>query len=251
MMMMIEHVLYVSSESYECFKRIKTLLEKVKEKHQIEYKIFTSKQLDEDSREDLLIQIRTASQRAKIRVTSKGGGILPISRSKKLNIDQIPILIRKEERKISQVFPHEEGPKGSRIEINRYLEQLLEADTFQGFEKQVISEDDIWKFASNFPSKIEEGLKYHSREIEIEGGIIDMVFVDKQGNHVLVEVEIKATDAAIGQVSRFPIPYAEKYNLPRESIRKAIVCIEITDSRIIACKENQIEVYQFGINKRV
>ena len=248
---MIEHVLYVSSESYEGFKRIKTLLEKVKEKHQIEYKIFTSKQLDEDSREDLLIQIRTASQRAKIRVTSKGGGILPISRSKKLNIDQIPILIRTEERKISQVFPHEEGPKGSRTEIIRYLEQLLDADTFQGFEKHVISENDLWKLASNFPSKIEEGLKYHSREVEVEGGIIDMVFVDSKDNHMLVEIEIKGTDAAIGQVSRFPIPYAKKFNISHEKIRKAIICIEISESIIIACRENNIEVYQFGIERRV
>jgi hypothetical protein len=77
-----------------------------------------------------------------------------------------------------------------------------------------------------------------------------MIFIDKQGNHMLVEIEIKGTDAAIGQVSRFPIPYSEKFDIPYERIRKALICFEISESRIVACRENNIEVYQFGIKRR-
>jgi RecB family endonuclease NucS len=149
------------------------------------------------------------------------------------------------------IFPNEKGGKGQRYEISYYLERLLELDQIEEFEQQALSEDDICRILSNFPSLIEDDLKYKSREVEVEGGVIDMVFIDIEGNHMLVEIEIKATDAAIGQVSRFPIPYSEKYKIPREKIRKSIVCIEISDSRIVACKENDIEVYQFGIKKRV
>jgi RecB family endonuclease NucS len=98
---------------------------------------------------------------------------------------------------------------------------------------------------------IEDDLKYKSREVEVDGGVIDMVFVDSEDNHMLVEIEIRGTDAAIGQVSRFPIPYAKKFRISHEKTRKAIVCIEISESRIIACRENNIEVYQFGIKRRV
>ena len=247
---MMKHILY-TEENHENLKLVKNLLEKVKEKHQIDYQVVISDQLDEISKEELLNQIRTVSLRAKIRVKSSGGGILPISRSSQLNIDQTPILIVREDERPSMIYPHERGPKGHRFEVISYLERLLEVETIQGFEQQAISEEDMCRILANFPSMIEKGLKYESREVEVEGGVIDMVFIDAQDNHMLVEIEIKGTDAAIGQVSRFPIPYAEKYNIPRERIRKAIVCIEISDSRIVACKENGIEVYQFGIDKKI
>ena len=86
---------------------------------------------------------------------------------------------------------------------------------------------------------------------DIKGGVIDMVFIDSKDNHMLIEIEIKGTDDAIGQVSRFPIPYAKKFNISPEKIRKAIVCIDISESRIIACRENNIEVYQFVLERRV
>ena len=247
---MRKHVLYVN-KSHEDLEYIKILLQKIKNKHQIDHQVVTSDKLDETKIKVLLDQIRIASRNAEARATSSGGGMLPISRSKKLNVDKMPILLVIEEGRPINVFPQEKGPKGSRTEVIRYLEQLLEADTFQGFEKQVISEDDIWKIASNFPSIIEEGLEYRSREVEVEGGIIDIVFVDQHGNHMLVEIEIKATDAAIGQVSRFVEGYCKKNKISREKIRKAIICIEISKNVLSACKENEIEVYQFGINKRI
>jgi hypothetical protein len=83
---MRKHVLYIN-ENYEGLGNIKDLLEKVKEKHQIDYQIVTSDMLSETEIEVILDQIRIASQRAKVRVSSKGGGMLPISRSKKLNVD--------------------------------------------------------------------------------------------------------------------------------------------------------------------
>jgi hypothetical protein len=207
--------------------------------------------LNETEMEVILDKIRIASQRAKVRVSSKGGGMLPISRSKKLNVDQIPILLVMEHGRPWNVFPNEKGGKGQKYEISFYLEGLLESDQIEGFEQQALSEEDICKILANFPSMIEDDLKYKSREVEVDGGVIDMVFVDSEDNHMLVEIEIRGTDAAIGQVSRFPIPYAKKFRISHEKTRKAIVCIEISESRIIACRENNIEVYQFGIKRRV
>ncbi|MFX1466186.1 MAG: hypothetical protein ACFFA5_06925, partial [Promethearchaeota archaeon] len=73
---MRKHVLYIS-ENYENLLFIEDLLEKVKEKHQVDYQIVTSDMLSETYSEDILDQIRIASQRAKVRVSSKGGGPLP------------------------------------------------------------------------------------------------------------------------------------------------------------------------------
>lgn len=246
---MRKHVLYIN-ENYEGLGNIKDLLEKVKEKHQIDYQTVTSDMLSETDIEVILDQIRIASQRAKVRVSSKGGGMLPISRSKQLNLNQIPILLVMEHGRPWNIFPNEKGGKGQRYEIGSYLERLLELDEIEEFEQQSLSEDDICRILANFPSMIEDNLKYESREVEVEGGVIDMVFIDSNDNHMLVEIEIKGTDAAIGQVSRFPIPYAEKYSIPHEKIRKALICFEISESRIVACKENNIEVYQFVIKRR-
>ena len=246
----MKHIIYVRT-NHEKLQFLENLLEKVKKKHKIDYQVNNPDMLDENSREELLNQIRTVSLRAKIRVKSSGGGVLPISRSSQLNIDQTPILVVLEDDKPSMVYPHEKGPKGQRFEVGSYLNRLLEVETVQGFEQQAISEEDICRILANFPSMIEDDLKYKSREVEVEGGVIDMVLIDSKDNHLLVEIEIKGTDAAIGQVSRFPIPYAKKFNISHEKIRKAIICIEISKSRIIACRENNIEVYQFVLESRV
>ena len=246
----MKHIIYVR-KNHEKLQFLENLLEKVKKKHKIDYQVNNPDMLDENSREELLNQIRTVSLRAKIRVKSSGGGALPISRSSQLNIDQTPILVVLEDDRPSMVYPHEKGPKGQRFEVGSYLNRLLEVETVQGFEQQAISEEDICRILANFPSMIEDDLKYKSREVEVEGGVIDMVLIDSKDNHLLVEIEIKGTDAAIGQVSRFPIPYAKKFNISHEKIRKAIICIEISKSRIIACRENNIEVYQFVLESRV
>lgn len=246
----MKHILY-ANENHENLKYIENLLEKVKEKHQINYQVVFSDQLDELDREELLNLIRTVSLRAKIRIKSSGGGVLPISRSGQLNVEQTPIIIVTEDERPSMVYPHEKGPKGHRFDVDSYLKRLLEMETVEGFEEQAISEEDICRILANFPSMIEEGLKYESREEKVKGGVIDIVFIDSKDNHMLVEIEIKGTDDAIGQVSRFPIPYAKKFNISPEKIRKAIVCIDISESRIIACRENNIEVYQFVLERRV
>jgi len=247
---MRKHVLYIS-ENYENLRFIEDLLEKVKEKHQIDYQIVSSDMLSETEIEVILDQIRIASRIAKVRVSSKGGGILPISRSKQLNLNQIPILLVMEHGRPWNIFPNEKGGKGQRYEINSYLEKLLELDQIEEFEQQALSEDDICRILANFPLMIEDNLQYKSREVEVEGGRIDMIFIDSKDNHMLVEIEINGTDNTIGQVNRFVEGYCKKNKILREKIRKAIICIEISGNVLSACKESDIEVYQFGITKLV
>ncbi|WP_287585431.1 hypothetical protein [Candidatus Borrarchaeum sp.] len=64
---MRKHVLYIS-ENYEDLRLIEDLLEKVKERHQVDYQIVTSDMLSKTDIEGILDQIRMASQRAKILV---------------------------------------------------------------------------------------------------------------------------------------------------------------------------------------
>ncbi len=99
---------------------------------------------------------------------------------------------------------------------------------------------------TTLPELIEAGLKFLETEVEVEGARIDAVFRNNDGVHFLIEIELKAKDNAIAQVQRFKIPYSEKFNVPLDRIRLGIVCTDIGESRLTACKSAGIEVYKIA-----
>jgi len=244
---MLEYELYLSAESDE--KEIDgyiSLLETLKEKHDIGYMTIDLEKLSDDEKEELTESIRLISRKNAVGVVSKGGGALPISRNK--NIGKIGILIQIEDDKPRNVYPHEVNKK--RIDITSHLETMIGADDVSHVtDQESISEEDISHMISTFPELIEEGLKFMDTEVEISGGRIDAVFRSKSDEHLLIEIEIEARDNAIGQVQRF-ITYAEKYGIPRDRIRLGIVCAKISESRLNACIGAGVEVYTLSLEKR-
>ena len=223
-----------------------TLLDAIKEKHGIGYERVDIATLTDAEKEQLVEDLRIISRKNGIGVVSKGSGVLPISRRKKLG--KICILLKLENGQVTNVYPHEINKK--RIDIASHLNRVLKASSMNEItDHSSISEQDIARMISTFPELIEEGLEFIDTEVETEGGQIDAVFKSKKDEHLLIEIEIEARDNAIGQVQRF-VTYSEKYNIPREKIRLGIVCARIADSRLKACIGAGIEVYVLGLDKK-
>ncbi|OPY18011.1 MAG: hypothetical protein A4E24_02039 [Methanomethylovorans sp. PtaU1.Bin093] len=223
-----------------------TLLDAIKEKHGIGYGCVDITTLNDAEKEQLVEDLRIISRKNGIGVVSKGSGVLPISRRKKLG--KICILLKLENGQVTNVYPHEINKK--RIDIASHLKRALKASSMNEImDHSSISEQDIARMISTFPELIEEGLEFVDTEVETEGGKIDAVFKSMKDEHLLIEIEIEARDNAIGQVQRF-VTYSEKYNIPREKIRLGIVCARIADSRLKACIGAGIEVYVLGLEKK-
>lgn len=245
------YILYVKpAVSSKEIKQIENLLEGIRIKHKIFYKIVDGSRLNQEEMEELAETIRRISNKKKIRVRSGGGGILPISRSGAVNLGNIPILFVLEDERPVNVYPHEAGAKGQRFEVLQHLNKLLKADNLDEFRaEEVLSEQDISKMISNYPVLIEEGLEFLDTEVAVKGAQIDVVFKDRTNKHVLVEIELKVTDAAIGQVIKFLDPYSQQFGISPRNIRRALVCIDISENRINTCKVEGIEVYKFTVLK--
>ncbi len=244
---MYKYILYKtpqsSEEEIECIHR---LLEEVSKKHAIEHEVIDISKLTYEEKEQLLESFRIVSRKNGKSVVSKGKGALPISRSGQPG--NIGILLQLEDGKPKDVFPHVKN--GKRIDCVMHLNGLAQAENINILkENESISEQDISRMITTLPGLIEDGLTFLETEVEIDGGRIDAVFRDRNGNRLLVEIELKANDNAIAQVLRFRIPYSEKFNVPLDRIRLGIVCCDIGERRLKACKGAGIEVYKLNLVK--
>ncbi len=244
---MITYRLYTAAETKDKDSELyHTLLSSVQEKHGISYDIVDIDTLSDTEKEKLVEDIRIISRKNGIGVVSKGTGALPISRKKKLG--KICILLKMDDGQIKNIYPHEINKK--RIDIASHLNRVSKASSIDEIsDHSSISEQDLSRMISTFPELIEEGLEFVDTEVEIEGGRIDAVFKSKNGEYLLIEIEIEARDNAIGQVQRF-ITYSNKYSIPREQIRLGIVCAKIGESRLNACIGAGIEVYILNLEKK-
>ncbi len=244
---MYEYYLYKTAQSpEEEIGSIRRFLEDVKKKHAIDYSIIDIATLTGGQKEELLESIRLISRKNGKSVVSKGRGALPISRSGQAG--NIGILVQIEDGRPKDVFPHVKN--GKRIDALMHLKDLMQAEDINELKKnESLSEQDISRMITTLPELIEDGLSFIETEVETEGGRIDAVFRDRDGAHLLIEIELKANDNAIAQVQRFKIPYSEKSGVPLDKIRLGIVCTEIGNSRLVACRGAGIDVYKLNILK--
>ncbi|MFX0090298.1 MAG: DUF91 domain-containing protein [Candidatus Hodarchaeota archaeon] len=244
----LRYTLFISQETdSNSVKLISDKLRAISEIKKIPYDICDISDWDEDQTRDLLLLIRDISARKKIAVKSQGGGALPISRSGLLNHRNIPILLVHEFDRPTWVFPH--MAQKVRYETLDYLQLVMESESPEEITIDVFSEEDIIRILKNYPYFIEPELEFVDTEVAVEGGRIDAIFLDSQGRHFLIEVEIVARDNALGQVSRFVEPYISKFNVPPDKIRKGIVCLQISNSVLNACKVANIEVFRLSAVK--
>jgi len=225
--------------------KAKNLLNQLQETKGLTFKIISS--LTERASMKLRDEIAMASQRGKFRVVSKGGAALAISGKKKLNHLHGPILLIRKLGFVIDVYPKgKQGLKGSRISTTSFLKQAVDSDDLlvEDIDDLSFTEQHLRNLIINQPMLLEAGLIFHKVEVSIDSAIIDLVLIDKQGNHLLLEFKLNAKDRTIGQITRYNFDtYTKLYNLPKEKIRKGIVTLAVTGQLIEACKTNNIELY--------
>ncbi len=244
---MFKYILFKTPQSpEEEIESIRRMLEEVSRKHAIDHEVVDISNMTGEEKEHLLESIRIISRKSGKSVVSRGKGALPISRSGK--VGNIGILLQLEDGKPKDVFPHVKN--GKRIDCIMHLKGLKQVENINDLkENESISEQDISRMITTLPELIEDGLIFLETEVETDGGRIDAVFRDRDGNWLLVEIELKANDNAIAQVQRFRIRYSEKLNVPIDRVRLGIICTGIGESRLKACKGAGIEVYKLNLVK--
>ncbi len=101
------------------------------------------------------------------------------------------------------------------------------------------------------PDNLETGLALQKKSLHVsqgfgEVGIIDLVFLDKNGAYLLVEVKVKPDeiDKAIGQVLRHRDLFAKQNFIEKEKLRVGIACPFIPVQARTICEEAGIERFE-------
>lgn len=192
--------------------------------------------LSEKEESNLLDEIRKIRPQQRGSVVTFGGYMLPLSGSKKLNLLNTPVILvgRDKEEDSAYVFPCAIGEKYYSVSEGLSFVKAHLADLQ---ELPGVSEEAITKLIVNNPSILEQGLKYIGEEVKVSTGFCDIVFEDKYGKILLVEVERDLSDQAIGQILRLASGYEKDHNT---IVRPAIVCLR---GENLGAKRAGIEVW--------
>jgi hypothetical protein len=198
--------------------------------------------------------IRRIKPQSRGSVVASGGMTMPISGSKKLNLQNTPVILVKEsngsevDSKPVYVFPCKVGERyyGITDGISFLKETLPHLVDLPGEMEETIA-----NILRAVPEKLEPGLVFRSAEDFLSTGKTDLVFNDASGSILIVEVERKATDSAIGQILRLCAGYESDNHLQPQSVRCGIACFRINDGVLAAANRAKIEVWklqdsQFG-----
>jgi len=93
----------------------------------------------------------------------------------------------------------------------------------------------IIQILSDFPDILEEEASFIDSEVQIPSGRIDLLMEDVEDRILVIEVENLADDFAVGQVCRLASGYSSKFDLPKDSIRKIIICLRYSSTLPDTC----------------
>jgi hypothetical protein len=241
-------VVYRNIASYsDKMSSIVSILEDLKNLRGIEYSLREISSLSVDDVTGILAQIREIPPQKRGRIISTGGSILPLSHSKKLNVENTPILILYDDKSPSQVYPHMISKHYVSIEDG--LSTILETGVSEVGD-EILLEPILQMLIAANPSVLEKGASLIGAEVNVQVGVADLVLKGDDGKSIIIEIKVRADDSAIGQVSRIAEGYSSTQNLQPGQIRKAIVCVDYVKTLIEACKGAKIELYVLG-TKRV
>jgi hypothetical protein len=239
---------YYQNATYSTdLQKILDIINKLIQTWQIEYEIFEAQNISAEEIQKIETSIRSIPPQVRGRIVSSGNHILPLSRKKKLNLKNTPIIILKKKGIPTAVFPHLLGTNYGRPLDS--LSRILKVGPDEYREARGLLEDPIVKILSDYPEALGKGISFVNTNVETDAGIIDILLKDELENHIVVEVETKAKDAAVAQVCRLAAGYAKSINLPLENIRKVIVCISYEGQLDVTCEGSQVELYQIKLAK--
>jgi hypothetical protein len=188
----------------------------------------------------LIGDIRSIPPQVRGRIVSSRGKVLPLSGSKLLNVANTPILVLRQNSTAISVFPHLLG--ATYFDIESSLDRILNQGPSEYFQDRGLLENPIVKILADNPALLEEGMRFIGSGVEVPAGVVDVLLQDREGTDVLVEVETRARDSAVGQVLRLARSHAEKTG--RNHVRKLIVCQDFDVGLPLACREAGIELFR-------
>jgi RecB family endonuclease NucS len=251
------YILYVkdATSATSPFKNEVAALTKLgKKEDKIKFEVVEVSGLTDAQRERIAAEIRMIPPQIRGRVVSGGGITLALSGTKNLNVSNTAILIVKDssDRPLA-VFPHALDEKVETVQdhLDKAIEKGVDAALH---EKRLATEELLAELLSIAPSIIEEGMTLVGREHPTPTGTIDLLLLDSNGTPIIVEVEVTATEQAVGQVCKLAEGYIESVKVQQKyqssdggdepKVRKAIVCIKTRGMVGQACASADVELYQ-------
>lgn len=205
------------------------------------------KTMSKPQTEKAVDDIRRIKPQSRGSVVASGGKTMPISGSKKLNLQNTPVILVKEtngsevDSKPVYVFPCKVGERyyGVTDGISFLKETLPHLMDLPGEMEETIA-----GILRASPEKLEPGLVFRSAEDLLSTGKTDLVFNDAGDSILIVEIEREATDSAIGQILRLSAGFERDHGLKPNSVRSGIACFRINDNVLAAADRARIEVWK-------
>jgi len=224
---------------------IRELVREVEKKWNIPCQEFDISLLSSDEQAGLADDIRSILPQVRGRIVSSRGKALPLSGSKLLNLENTPIVLLRENKRAVDVFPHLLGT--TYYDVVSAVEKILALGPSEYFRSRGLLEDPIVKILADAPELIEKGMSFVGSDVELTDGSVDLILRDREGTDVVIEVETRASDQAVGQVLRLARSYASQAS--RSRVRKAIVCVLFDAGILLACKEAEIELFRVAFER--
>ncbi len=243
---MIEACIYYDRTQKYNGPQLDEILAKFLELGSIKVRVKQTDRVDLRSEDQVIEDIRRIQPQWRGSVVASGGSALPISGSKKLNLQNTPVILVRESKKPVYVFPCKIGERYYSV-LNgiSFLRENL--PTIAKLEGKM--EDSLVALILRSPQELEDGLVPDDLEHETPTGKTDLVFRDSGGRFLVVEVEREATDSAVGQILRLSAGFEKRHDLDSNSVRAAIVCYRINPHVLAACKRANISVWKYDQNE--
>lgn len=134
--------------------------------------------------------------------------------------------------------------------FKRTLEERLEAELASSKHSETkstsyITENKLEDYLVDNLHLIEDGLQFMSRQVDVPGGVIDILAKDKDNNICVIEIKIKEDKSLIWQTIHYPTQIRNKYN---RNVRMITIAPEYSKPIYDALKSvGNIEMYSYDI----
>ncbi len=223
------------------------ILEKIRGVWKADFNVVMVETMGQTEVERVKDDMRNIAPQVRGKIVSAGNMVLPLSRNKNLNSKNTPILMMWRDDRPVNVYPHMLG--ATYFEIETQLDDVLRRGLDAYMTAHGLLEEPIQKILVDAPSVLEEGMRFLDANVDVGFGVADVLLQDSGGRAVIVEIETKATEEAVAQVSRLAAGYASQNNFSPENVRKIILCQSYDGKTVKACRGAAVELYRLTSEK--
>jgi hypothetical protein len=237
------------AEYSEEIPKIEAFLEEIKQRWKVEYHLIEAHHLSPLQIDQLKNNMRSILPQMRGKIVSSRNRVLPLSKTKNPNLTNTPILLLFRDDMPVNVFPHLLGT--TYFDIETSLESIVKDGPKAHLAVKGLLEQPIQKILADDPEIIEKGMKFLGVDVETENGVIDLLLQDPENRTAVVEIETRASEPAVAQVSRLAVGYLTKTKINQDKIRKLIVCEQFDENTASACQGAGVELYKVDIRRIV